>query len=248
MKSKWAQRNEAGIVRNNLLKPFAGDSPGVPFLHLKGSVVTPIHMFSHVKVSSVSVGSSPEGQFLVRFQWQPVLRAIFRGWTCIGYNYQRMIPNIKTLIYPGRFPCLRVGFHVSESVHQCPLVWEKFSITRVATAQWLQSSCLRMYFSILVENPKCEARVYLVQGVFVCPGGDFCQSAPGPVTFVKCASSVCFCCQSCVIRCIRLKMWSRNSPCPGSPPPPGWRFLQFLCSRRPCRERCQENHAYFRIY
>ena len=47
-------------MRNNLLKPFAGDSPGVSFLHLKGSVVTPIHMFSHVKVSSVSVGSSPE--------------------------------------------------------------------------------------------------------------------------------------------------------------------------------------------
>ena len=118
MKSKWAQRNEAGIVRDNLLKPFAGDSPGVPFLHLKGSVVTPIHMFSHVKVSSVSVGSSPEGQFLVRFQWQPVLRAIFRGWTCIGYNYQRMIPNIKTLIYPGRFTCLRVCSPVSSGLRE----------------------------------------------------------------------------------------------------------------------------------
>jgi len=40
---------------------------------------------------------------------------------------------------------------------------------------WLQSSCL-------------------VLGEFY--GGDFCQSAPGPVTFVKCASSVCFCCQA----------------------------------------------------
>ena len=35
-----------------------------------------------------------------------------------------------------------------------------------------------MYFSILVEKPKCEARVYLVQGEFVSLGGDFCQSAP----------------------------------------------------------------------